>query len=255
MSYKTEFSSDKGWSVIDTNIRLNTKKGAQFRKYLKDNGVHTIIRYYASSRRAKTITAEEAKVISKDGFNILPVYQDVNRKPSDFGYAKGKQSAINALDFAEWLKQPEGSAIMFAVDTDMNTANIRKYVIPFFKGIRDGLDGRYVVGAYGPGTACKILLEEDLIEIPWLTMSRAFNGTKSMFYSGKWAMRQVPPPLKWNGIHYDKNVLNWKIEDMKPFRYNSLGNAYVVGGKDVDNIAPNANLVTKLSDWFNSRFS
>lgn len=59
--------------------------------------METIIRYYASSRRAKTITKEEAKVISADGFNILPVYQDVNRKPSDFGYKKGKRSADNLM--------------------------------------------------------------------------------------------------------------------------------------------------------------
>jgi hypothetical protein len=231
LSYRSEFSSSRGWNCVDTNIRLVGTKGKSFRNYLKKNGVHTIIRYYASSRRAKTLTNAEAKIISQDGFNILPVYQDNARKTSDFGKSKGRSSGANALEFVDYIGQPEGSTIFFAVDTDFSTGNINKYVVPYFEGVKEKLGSGFRIGAYGSGKALERLMEEDLIEVPWISMSRAFTGTKDFFYSNKWAMRQVPPPKKYGSVHYDKNVMKWDIDKIGAFRYDDNGEAFIVGQK------------------------
>lgn len=229
MSYKSKFSSTNGWNAIDTNIRLVrdgkwTKDGYSFMKMLKTNGVNTIIRYYASSRRSKTVTREEVKKFSEDGFYFLPVYQDNARLTGDFSYAKGEEAGKNALDFVNYVGQPDGTTILFAVDTDFSDAEIKRFVVPYFKGVAKVLDGRFRIGCYGSGIAMDALKAEGLIEIVWLSMSRAFRGTQKTFESGDWHMRQIPPDLKFQGIFYDKNHIKlspteigaWKFGDTSP---------------------------------------
>src|SRR5262245_20134317 len=123
MSFEEEFKSDAGWSVADTNIKLNSPQKRPFCDFLKSNDVTTIIRYYASSERAKTINVEEARFLSDEGFNLLPVFQDRNRLSVDFGEEKGKANARSARAFAKSIGQPEGSTILFAVDADFSNSD------------------------------------------------------------------------------------------------------------------------------------
>ena len=146
MSYKSDFENASGWSIADTNIKLNTPRGKQFRDYLKQQNVKAIIRYYASTRRAKTLSLEEAKVISSDGFSIIPVYQDRNRTAADFGRANGKKSAQNALDFAAYIGQPHGSTILFAVDSDFRDSEVTNSIIPYFRAIKETIDNAALRG-------------------------------------------------------------------------------------------------------------
>ena len=224
MSYKAKFSSDEGWNAIDTNIRLVksgrwTSDGYKFMKMLKRQGADIIIRYYASSRRAKTVTKEEVRKMSEDGFFFLPVYQDNARKTSDFSYSKGVQAGKNALDFVDYIGQPDGTTILFAVDTDFSQTEIEKYVVPYFKGVKEVLGDRFRIGCYGSGLAMECLKKEGLIEIVWLSMSRGFRGTKGTFESNEWDMRQIPPDLKYRGIFYDKNQILRSPEDIGAFKF------------------------------------
>ena len=116
MSYRESFMNADAWSAADVSVRLNTKAGNAFLKFLHENGVDTIIRYYASSARPKTITPDEAKWLSKEGFGILPVFQDSSRRISDFSQEKGRANARSAMDFATRVGQPrdKGSTILFA---------------------------------------------------------------------------------------------------------------------------------------------
>lgn len=221
MSYKSDFSSDSGWTGIDTNIKLTRSQGKSFMNFLKQNNVETIIRYYASSRRAKTISKEEAQLICNEGFKIVPVYQDVHRSATDYGITKGKQEAQNALGFAEYIEQPQGTTIFFACDADFSKKDYDRYIKPYFESVKKTLNGKYRMGAYGSGLILEDLLESELIEVPWISMSRAFRGTEEFFYSKKWALRQVPPPLKYGAVyHYDKNVPNWSWDKIGAFSYN-----------------------------------
>jgi hypothetical protein len=220
MTFKEEFSSDSGWSVADTNSKLNTATAASFLRFLTTNGVSTVIRYYASSERRKTLSANEAQMLSAAGFSILPVYQDTNRGPEDFGGHNGSVSADNALSFARRVGQPEGTTILFAVDVDFSMAQIDRVVVPYFDAIKTRIGGRYRIGAYASGACLTRLLALGLIEVPWLTMSRGFLGTKEFFFGGDWAMRQVPPDLTHpgSGVSYDRNVSRWAIDRLGAFR-------------------------------------
>jgi Domain of unknown function (DUF1906)/Uncharacterized protein conserved in bacteria (DUF2272) len=225
MTYKSDFENDDGWSAVDTNVKLDTEGGKSFRDYLKTNNVTTIVRYYASTQRAKTLSADEAKVISADGFNMLPVFQDRNRETEDFGAALGKSNARSALEFARDIGQPRGSSILFAVDTDFGETEVRDYVVPYFESIRREIGSNFKIGAYGSGLVLQTLIDEDLIDIPWISMSRAFHGTKDFFYSNSWALRQVPPDLthQISGIGYDRNVLRLPPGGLGAFRVATNG--------------------------------
>jgi uncharacterized protein (TIGR02594 family) len=219
MTYKFDFTNDSGWNAIDTNHKLNTPKASNFVKYLEENNVKVIIRYYASSKRSKTISLEEYKHLSDKGFYILPVYQDVNRKSTDFGYNNGIQHAKNALKFVKYLSQPEHTTILFAVDTDFTPDQIEKYIIPYFKGINEVIKN-YQIGAYGSGVVLDTLYEKDLVDVKWLSMSRLFYGTEKTFYSDKWDMRQLAPDRVYNGINYDMNIIKKDIDTLGVFKYN-----------------------------------
>jgi hypothetical protein len=220
MSYKSEYSSTKEWNCVDTNIRLTRPKGHKFIAMLKRNNIKTVIRYYASTRRSKTVTKAEVKMLNNEGFYFLPVYQDNARRTRDFGYNKGKIAGRNALDFADYVGQPIGTSILFAVDTDFTRSQILRYVVPYFKGVKEVINGKYRIGAYGGGSVMRILLDEDLIEIPWLSMSRGFLGTRTFFEDEDWAMRQIPPPKMYQGFHYDKNHMKWSPKKIGAFNLN-----------------------------------
>jgi glycoside hydrolase-like protein/uncharacterized protein DUF2272 len=237
MSYESEFKDDTGWSAIDTNVKLTGERGRKFQEFLKQQNVSTIIRYYASTKRAKTLSLQEAKLISSAGFQIIPVYQDRNRRPEDFGTEKGKECAANAAEFAAYIGQPEGSTIFFAADEDFSQAEIDKYIVPYFEEIASRLGGAFRIGAYGSGLVLSALLDRELIEVPWISMSRAFRGTREFFYGEKWALRQVPPAHKHgtgaSQVGYDRNVLSWSAEELGAFRLDEAGSGVVVG-EDVE---------------------
>ncbi len=236
MGYYEDFTDDSGWSAVDTNIRLLGPRGRKFINYLKENRVKTIIRYYASSQRAKTITNEEARHLSDEGFFLLPVYQDRHRLTVDFGSQNGVNCARNAVWFAGLIGQPEGSTILFAVDEDFSQANIDAYIVPYFESVNVILAGRFRIGAYGSGLVLSKLLEAGLIEIPWISMSRLFRGTRDFFYSDEWAMRQVPLPLTHgsSGTTYDKNVLKIPVERIGAFQVGADGEGALVVGAELD---------------------
>lgn len=221
MSYKTKFSDYSGWTAVDTNIKLTRSQGKGFINFLKSNNVETVIRYYASSQRSKTISKDEAKLICDNGFKLLPVYQDVARKFSDFGSRRGKSDARNALRFAEYIEQPLDTTIMFACDADFSQKEYDRYIKAYFVSVNNELENKYRVGAYGSGLILKNLLKDGLIEVPWISMSRGFRGTEEFFFSDDWAMRQVPMPMMWGSVyHYDRNVVRWSWNKIGAFSYN-----------------------------------
>ncbi len=210
MSYREDFGNSTGWSIVDVSTRLNTSAGRQFLDHLRANGVSTIIRYYASSSRPKTITAEEARFISKEGFGILPVFQDNARDISNFSRQAGIANAKSAIKFAKRIGQPaeHGSTILFAVDADFTAPQIDGPIVDYFKAIRTTIGDSFAIGAYGSGAVLAKLISERLISVAWISMSRGFLGTQQFFYSDRWALRQVPPETNdpISRIGYDRNV-------------------------------------------------
>ena len=227
MSYKEDFARADQWTVADVSTRLNTRAGQAFLAFLRAQGVDTVVRYYASSPRPKTITPGEAKALSGQGFAILPVFQDSGRDLSDFSDAIGAANARSAIAFARRVGQPADGrgTILFAVDADYRAAQIAGPIVAHFAAIKKTMAGRFRIGAYGSGAVLSALLDKGLIEIPWISMSRAFLGTEHFFYSNRWAMRQVPPEQVHgpSGIGYDRNVVRVPRDSLGAFRLGAAG--------------------------------
>lgn len=238
MGYREDFSSADGWSAADVSIRLNTGAGAKLLSSFRASGVDTIIRYYASTPRPKTITLEEAKFLSREGFGIVPVFQDSSRNIANFSTKAGKANARSAREFAKAIGQPEavGSTILFAVDADYSASQIDGPILDYFKAVADTLGGDFQIGAYGSGAVLARLLAERLIQVPWISMSRAFLGTEQFFYANKWAMRQVPPEIKdpATGLGYDRNVVRIPRGQLGAFQVGADGVGLAVGHVDED---------------------
>ncbi|WP_404335753.1 DUF2272 domain-containing protein [Sphingomonas sp. MMS12-HWE2-04] len=231
MSYKEDFARADGWAVADVSTRLNTSAGQAFLAFLRASGVDTVVRYYASSARPKTITPEEAKAISKQGFAILPVFQDSSRDLSNFSKTIGAANARSAIDFAKRVGQPADGrgTILFAVDADYSAVEIDGPIVDHFAAIKATLGGSFRIGGYGSGAVLSKLLGEGLIEIPWISMSRGFLGTEQFFYSNNWAMRQLPPEQIHapTGIGYDRNVVRVPRHGLGAFQVDEAGHGSI----------------------------
>lgn len=74
MSCRESFMNADAWSAADVSVRLNTKAGNAFLKFLHENGVDTIIRYYASSARPKTITPSGKLSLRTPRYSLVWVF-------------------------------------------------------------------------------------------------------------------------------------------------------------------------------------
>jgi Domain of unknown function (DUF1906) len=249
MGYKEDFSNADGWSAADVSDRLNTAAGGKLLSTLRGNGVDTVIRYYASAARPKTLTREEAIFLSKEGFGILPVFQDSSRSIDNFSTKTGNSNAKSALDFAKRIGQPKGvgSTILFAVDADYAASQIDGPILDYFKAVANTIGGAFQIGAYGSGAVLAKLLADKLIQIPWISMSRAFLGTEQFFYTNKWSMRQVPPEMTddASGMGYDRNVVRIARKDMGTFQVAADGVGSRVGDVGWDATLGSAPLVAE----------
>ena len=238
MSYRDDFTRADGWSAVDVSVRLNNASGNAFLSFLRSNGVDTVIRYYASSARPKTITPEEARHLSKEGFAVLPVFQDSSRNIANFSTASGKANAKSAMDFAKRIGQPrdQGSTILFAVDADYTAAQIDGPILDYFAAVSETIGGAFAIGAYGSGAVLAKLLDEGLIQFPWISMSRLFLGTEQFFYSNKWSMRQVPPERTHpgSGVGYDRNVVRVPKKELGAFQVDSAGEGSLAWNEEID---------------------
>ncbi|MDE3819713.1 DUF2272 domain-containing protein [Sinorhizobium meliloti] len=238
MSYREDFGRAVGWSAADVSVRLNNSAGRTFLTFLRSSGVDTLIRYYASSARPKTITLEEAKLLSEEGFGILPVYQDSSRHISNFSRAIGTANAKSAMEFAKRIGQPKdkGSAILFAVDADYTARQIDGPILDYFQAINDEINGSFSIGAYGSGAVLSKLLADGLITIPWISMSRLFLGTEQFFYSNRWSMRQVPPDVTHptSGVGYDRNIIRVPRTEIGAFQVDDSGEGSLAWDEDAD---------------------
>lgn len=248
MSYQEEFNSDAGWSAVDVSSRLNNALGAKFVAFLREHGVDTVIRYYASENRPKTLTPEEALFLSKEGFAIVPVFQDRNRAADDFSSATGTANARSALEFAQRVGQPigKGSTILFAVDADFTSAEINKHIVPYFDAVKAELGDKFRIGAYGSGAVLARLLQNHSISVPWLSMSRKFLGTEQFFYSKRWAMRQVPPERKHEStsVGYDVNVVSVSRSQLGGFQVSADGQGTLTWDLGTDAVLGNSVALT-----------
>jgi kumamolisin len=168
-------------------------------------GYVAVGRYYSSNAH-KRLGAAEAAAISGAGLKIFTVFED-GAAPA-LNYNSGAHDAQIALRQALAVKQPAGSAIYFALDSELGNRDIAG-VRDYFRGIKDTIAGHYKLGIYGDGLVCKVLLGDGTCDCAWLSASRGFPGSRTFYRGNQWALAQDPNINQgFHGLSIDLNEVN-----------------------------------------------
>jgi len=199
---------------------------------LKAGGVHVIGRYYARceqvglAEKRFAFTGEAAAILA-NGMGILSIYQyrssskhkfdgqrkgrgktlinlpDANCNPSKTGRSASAEARLDvaaAIAQARRVKQPQGSAIYFAVDFNFQRQDTvtKSKILKYFKIVRAALgNAGYRLGAYGDGDALTVLRAEGLVDFTWIATSAGFSGSSKFHRTGKWNLFQSQTDSHW----------------------------------------------------------
>lgn len=226
-----------GIAIIDTPhnaARVASKLAAQ--------NVKVVVRFFARKPqpglREKIMASDsniidgvrEPTVLIRNGLSIVSLYQYRNNLPEKFlkgladtGSAKAEVAADAkaALDQARLVGQPEGSAIYFGVDFNVNRAAADP-VLEYFSLIGRTVGSHYMIGVYGNGLINRILREEKLVSFNWISASRSHEETVEFYNSGQWHLFQNQVDRRWFGppgkcsigLDVDTNLQNPKVSSI-----------------------------------------
>jgi len=131
---------------IDCATRLNATTATA----LKNAGIMAVGRYlgYKNLKLWNSMIPDEVKAVFNAGLSIFLIWETNPTQASYFNYRKGVSDAKMAIDEANHLGAPQGIAIYFAVDYDAQLKDFPA-IIEYFRGVKEGLAEKYLVGAYG----------------------------------------------------------------------------------------------------------
>ncbi|HWW62719.1 MAG TPA: glycoside hydrolase domain-containing protein [Thermoanaerobaculia bacterium] len=154
-------------------------------------GIGFVGRYYSRTTHitGKKLTADEAQLICNAGLLLVAVYEDGPTSYSYFSGSRGTADAEGAMQQAEAVGQPSGSAIYFTVDYDAAEDEITGNISAYFSAIAAALRPTYRVGVYGSGSVCSAILEAGSADLAWLAQSTGWSGYSQ--FTG-WAIKQGP---------------------------------------------------------------
>lgn len=139
-------------------------------------------------------SADEASALARAGLEMATLYRDEGVPAGRLGRARGHADAVAAHRAAMRVGQPPGSAIYFAVDGRCSAGQIRTRVVPYFEGIRAGMEKAggghavYEIGVRGSGPTCKAIKEDHaLARFSWL-VSAGDAGASEPYQT--WDLRQ-----------------------------------------------------------------
>jgi uncharacterized protein (TIGR02594 family) len=201
-----------------------------FASGLANAGVKTVIRYYnnnnTSSHPSKLLTQRELNALHDAGLSVAVVFEQrggATGDISDLTKETGDRDAQQALDLATERKQPEGSAIYFAVDFDFIKSPDLQHITDYFREVRRVFTGKYLVGVYGSGKVGQHLKETDppkgLVDHIWLSASTGFAGTEQALREGNFTLfqRDFDKRSPIGGFNFDGNILNSSFENFGQF--------------------------------------
>lgn len=178
-------------TACDTSTRLSKFTATD----LKNNGYTDVGRYLTNTPGGtldKKLTDEEIRILALVGMNIFPIFQTSGRKNTYFTKKQGYEDGYSARYAARKFGFPKGTVIYFAADYDVLTADIEKYIIPYFEGVRELLSEYYKVGVYGPRMLCNKLLEKGLTTNSFVSdMSSGFTGNIGQKMPSNWSYDQI----------------------------------------------------------------
>ncbi len=202
----SEPTGDGRIAIIDTAVNA-----MPFAERLLESGVVVIGRYFARKHQSflpekrfafnQVNGVSEAKALLARGFSILSIYQYRNNERGKFvnglpdtgsTVGEARADARAALEQAEIVGQPVGSAIYFGVDFDLSPSDTAgaSSVIAYFTEVRRVIGDKYKIGVYGSGLVNRLLRAADLIDYSWVSASVAFADTDNYYNSGNWHLFQ-----------------------------------------------------------------
>lgn len=228
-------SNDPGSiAIIDT-----PNNAAKVAAKLSARNVKVVVRYFARKAqpglREKIMASDdnivdgvrEPTILIRNGISIVSLYQYRNNLPAKFldgledtGSAKAEAAADAkaALEQARLVGQPEGSAIYFGVDFNVNRAAVDP-VLEYFRAIGRTVGSRYAIGVYGNGMVNRMLRAEKLVSYNWISASRSHEETADFYNGGQWHLFQNQVDRRWfgapgkcsNGLDIDMNLQNPRV--------------------------------------------
>ncbi|HMF26196.1 MAG TPA: glycoside hydrolase domain-containing protein [Pseudolabrys sp.] len=237
-------------AIIDT-----PNNAAKVAAKLSAQNVKVVVRFFARKTqpglREKIMASDgnmidgvrEPTVLIRNGLSIVSLYQYRNDLPEKFlrgledtGSAKAEVAADAkaALDQARLVGQPEGSAIYFGVDFNVNRANADA-VLEYFRVINQTVGSHYAIGVYGNGLLNRILRDEKLVTYNWISASRSHEETVKFYNSGLWHLFQNQVDRRWfggpgkcsDGLDIDTNLQNPRVSSI-----GAWGSGEVDGGRN-----------------------
>jgi len=220
-----------GIAIIDT-----PNNAAKLADRLSAANVKVVVRFFARKPqpglREKVMASDanmidgvrEPTILIRNGLSIVSLYQYRNNLPEKFtkglddtGSAQAEiaADAKAALDQARLVGQPEGSAIYFGVDYNVNRATVDP-VLEYFRAIGRTVGSHYAIGVYGNGFVNRTLRAEKLVAYNWISASRSHEGTVDFYNSGQWDLFQNQVDRRWfgpagkcaTGLDIDTNLQN-----------------------------------------------
>ena len=198
-------NTNRSATAFDTSTRLTLTTATA----LKNAGYTDVGRYLTNTPNGtldKKMTAEELEIIKSVGLKIFPIFQTYGGAASYFTRYQGRRDAETAKDAAQNFGFPPTSTIFFAVDYDALMADINSNIIPYFRGVGEGLSGSYRVGVYAPRAVCNRLYQNGLARYSFVAdMSNGFTGNIGQIMPPNWAYEQFYETTQ-GGIGIDKCI-------------------------------------------------
>lgn len=183
---------------------------------LKKAGYETVGRYLTNATNSslnKKIQPGELENIFAAGLTVFPIYQTYGGEASYFHEQQGKEDAIAAYKAASQYGFNKGTIIYFAVDFDALDKDIKSNIIPYFRGVKTGIEsygGKYRIGVYGARNVCIQVSNENLAVRSFVSgMSTGFSGNLGFPLPKNWAFDQISTVDVGSGegyIRVDNNI-------------------------------------------------
>jgi hypothetical protein len=205
------------YTIIDTAV--NTTPYIQD---LKNDGIKTVIRYYANQGSWKLFTPAEAAALANGGFQLMVVFE-YKADSSYFNETQGQKDGERVLVCANDIGQPAESAIYFAVDYDATESDLNNLIIPYFRGVQQAFAAAgnpYKIGAYGSGFTINGLKNNGNCEYRWLAESTGWAGFQESIKNGTYELRQIEATTidtSSGPISIDSNEMNPSVSDFGAF--------------------------------------
>lgn len=200
--------------VCDTSKILTSADVATLKKY----GFKIVGRYLTGTVgndfRDRALSTAEIKTITDGGLSVFPIYQDGGAEVAYFTEMQGVLDAFTAVSAARVLGFPENTVIYFACDVDIQEGNIDYSVVPYMKGVNDGLaKSGFKAGIYGTRNVCTHVMGAGYAVHCFVAdMSTGYSGNLGYAMPQNWSFDQF---VEYNigDLPIDQVATDVKISD------------------------------------------